>query len=174
MKSWAGCDLEHKGIIQATTITGLIFTCTSSNNARVNRAPSSFSYGLYIWTFWFVFVLECKINQSINQFIQNKCKMHAVHVHAMHRIIHYPRAVKVTIAKDERCNPYRLHACMRARHASWHPAARGNRIRTKGNTAEPDRFEYEPSPTQWQVFAHIATHRRCHDTCRRKSPPSTP
>ena len=60
------------------------------------------------------------------------------------------------------------------RHASWHPAARGNIIRTKGNTAEPDRFEYEPSPTQWHLFAHIATHRRCHDTYRRKSPPSTP
>ena len=91
-----------------------------------------------------------------------------IYAFAMHRIIHYPRAVKVAIAKDERCNPYRLHACMKARHASWHPAARGNRIRTKSNRAEPDRFEYEPSPTQWHVFAHIATHRRCNDTCRRK------
>ena len=31
-------------------------------------------------------------------------------VHAMHRITHYPRAVKVAIAKDGICNLYRLHA----------------------------------------------------------------
>ena len=40
-------------------------------------------------------------------------------------------------------------------HASCHP-----RARSSGSEVEAERFEYESSPTQRCVFAHVATHRR--------------